>query len=90
MKSLPLHRRFRWALFVSAAAAIVLAPSMSAQTVATQPPASSANSGQVVQLSPFEVVSSARDTYESNSTTSLNGLNTPMNKAPIDARILLH
>ena len=88
MKSLPQHRSVRWHCVISFAAALVLADVMPAQTVATVPPATSAKPSEMVQLSPFEVVGSASDTYESNSTTSLNGLNTPMNKAPIDARIL--
>ncbi len=51
---------------------------------AAQPPPTP----EAVVLSPFEVVADASDTYEATNTTSLTGTNTPLNKAPLDARIL--
>jgi hypothetical protein len=81
---------FRARLGLAALLCLALLPAAPAQLV-TAPaaaPAASARPGDVIQLSPFEVVSDATDTYEATNTTSLNGMNTPLNKAPLDARIL--
>ncbi len=57
-----------------------------AQTVPANSGAAAAD--KAVQLSPFEVVSDATDTYEATNTSSLTGMSTSLNKSPLDARIL--
>lgn len=78
--------------FLRALAAVLLlglAPSVLAQTVATRtPPASAASKTDAVVLSPFEVTGNPSDSYEATNTNSLTGISTPLNKAPLDARVL--
>ena len=62
-----------------------------AQTVSPTSPGTSAppsTAPTTVQLSPFEVTASANDSYEATNTNSLTGISTPLNKAPLDARVL--
>lgn len=70
------------------AALILLAAACpaAAQTVPANSGAAAAD--KAVQLSPFEVVSDATDTYEATNTSSLTGMSTSLNKSPLDARIL--
>ena len=70
-----------WLLLLTLAAAFH--PSaQAAQAAPATPPT------ETIMLSPFEVVADASDTYEATNTTSLTGTNTPLSKAPLDARIL--
>ncbi len=58
-----------------------------AQSAPTKPTPSPAPTDAVV-LSPFEVSGNPNDSYEATNTNSLTGISTPLNKAPIDARVL--
>ena len=58
-----------------------------AQSAPTKPTPSPAATDAVV-LSPFEVTGNPSDSYEATNTNSLTGISTPLNKAPIDARVL--
>jgi len=71
-------------------AAALLAPlALSAQSAPVAPaPVSTAASAPAVQLSPFEVSANPSDSYEATNTNSLTGISTPLNKAPLDARVL--
>ncbi|MBI4626583.1 MAG: TonB-dependent receptor [Verrucomicrobia bacterium] len=91
MKTSPHACRGRRTLLLLAAVAAALPRSAPAQIAAPPPPAAPAapaHTGDVVQLSPFEVVSDTTDTYEATNTAALTGTSTPLNKAPLDARIL--
>jgi len=76
----------RWLRHVTTAALLPLIP-LNAQSVKPAEASTSA-AGSTVTLSPFEVVSDSTDTYEATNTSSLNGMSTSLNKAPLDARIL--
>jgi outer membrane receptor protein involved in Fe transport len=68
---------------------VVLRPSAhSAQPASAVPAAPAAPPPETVMLSPFEVVGDANDTYEATNTTALTGTNTPLSKAPLDARVI--
>ena len=86
----PATRAFHFSSCLAAVLCCSVFPFAAAQTVTptSKPAAAPVKAGEVVQLSPFEVVSDATDTYEATNTTSLTGMNTPLNKAPLDARIL--
>jgi outer membrane receptor protein involved in Fe transport len=69
--------------------AVLLAATAQAQSL---PPAAKSAppqvAGDAVVLSPFEVTGNANDSYEATNTNSLTGISTPLNKAPLDARVL--
>ena len=68
---------------------LLLAGAAHAQTVSpAAKPAPAPGSGDAVVLSPFEVSGNPNDSYEATNTNAHTGLSTPLNKAPLDARVL--
>ena len=60
----------------------------SAQPASAVPATPSAPRQETVVLSPFEVVGDADDTYQATNTTALTGTSMPLDKTPLDARVL--
>jgi outer membrane receptor protein involved in Fe transport len=71
-------------------AAALLAPlALAAQSLPNKPAAAPTPAAtDAVVLSPFEVSGNPNDSYEATNTNSLTGISTPLNKAPLDARVL--
>jgi len=76
-RSLPTRRLLSLTLAI-----VVAAPAFPAEPSAPAPTA------EAVKLSPFEVVGDASDTYQATNTTALTGTSTPLDKTPLDARVL--
>jgi len=53
-----------------------------------RPVQSAANTGETIELTPFEVKADASDTYQATNTNSLAGINTSLSKIPVTAEIL--
>ena len=78
----------RFAFVIGLQSLALLLPLAAYAQTAPAPAAAPAERPDAVQLSPFEVVSDATDTYEATNTSSLTGMSTSLNKSPLDARIL--
>lgn len=78
-------------IVLSAAALTASALALSAQPVPTSAPTPRAEpparKDEAVQLTPFEVVADAGDTYDATNTNSITGTNTALNRTPLDATV---